>query len=150
MKHGLEKNCIRREKIKTSLHACNELQSARGFISFITFYILYFRLYSPKVINVSHNFYYFYSANLFLFNIIICRGCAWLIDGFCVGWIEFIGTLYTPLGTTGNYRAIDDLHTLHFTVTHTPGFSVITSRIPATDSWQSQCNCSTLWSLCTV
>jgi hypothetical protein len=35
------------------------------------------------------------------------------------GMIEFIDTLYTPLGTTGNYSAIADLHTLQFTVTHT-------------------------------
>jgi hypothetical protein len=50
--------------------------------------------------------------------------------------IGFIDHLYTPLGTTGNYRAIADLHTLQFTVTHkhTPGFSVFTSRILTTDS----------------
>jgi hypothetical protein len=37
-----------------------------------------------------------------------------------LGWvIGFIDTLYTPLGTTGNYSAIADLHTLQFTVTHT-------------------------------
>jgi hypothetical protein len=38
--------------------------------------------------------------------------------------IGFIDTLYTPLGTTGNYSSIADLHTLQFTVTHTLGFSV--------------------------
>jgi hypothetical protein len=31
------------------------------------------------------------------------------------------------------YSAIADLHTLQFTVTNTPGFSVFTSRILATD-----------------
>jgi hypothetical protein len=31
----------------------------------------------------------------------------------------FIDILHTPLGTTGNYRAVVDLHTLEFTVTHT-------------------------------
>jgi hypothetical protein len=30
--------------------------------------------------------------------------------------IGFIDTLYTPLGTTGNYSAIADLHALQFTV----------------------------------
>jgi hypothetical protein len=32
--------------------------------------------------------------------------------------IGFIDTLYTPLVTTCNYSAIDDKHTLQFTVTH--------------------------------
>jgi hypothetical protein len=47
--------------------------------------------------------------------------------------IGFIDTLYTQLGTTGNYSAIADLHNLQFTVAHTLGFSVFTSRILATD-----------------
>jgi hypothetical protein len=47
--------------------------------------------------------------------------------------IRFIDTLYTPLGTTGNYSATADLHTLQFTVTHALGFSLFTSRILATD-----------------
>jgi hypothetical protein len=47
--------------------------------------------------------------------------------------IGFIDTLYTHFGTTGNYSAIVDLHTLQFTVTHSLGFSVFTSRILATD-----------------
>jgi hypothetical protein len=44
--------------------------------------------------------------------------------------------------TTENYRqcsAIADLHNLQFTVTHTLGFSVLTSRILATDLLQSRC-----------
>jgi hypothetical protein len=53
------------------------------------------------------------------------RGLDWMIG--------FIDTLYTPLGTTGNYRAIADLHTLQFTAAHTLGFSVFTSRYLATD-----------------
>jgi hypothetical protein len=53
------------------------------------------------------------------------RGADWMI--------EFIDTLYTPLGTTRNYSAIVDLHTLKFAVTHTLGFAVFTSRILATD-----------------
>jgi hypothetical protein len=47
--------------------------------------------------------------------------------------IGFIDTLYTVLGTTGNYSAIADLHTLQFTVAHTLGFSVFTSRNLATN-----------------
>jgi hypothetical protein len=35
---------------------------------------------------------------------------------------------------------IADLHTLQFTVTHALGFSVFTSRILATDLYQSHCN----------
>jgi hypothetical protein len=60
--------------------------------------------------------------------------------GLCVTYrrvldwmIGFIDTLYTQLGTTGNYSAIADPHTLQFTVTHTLGFSVFTSRILVTD-----------------
>jgi hypothetical protein len=48
--------------------------------------------------------------------------------------IGFIDTLFTELGTTGNYSAIIILHILNFAVTHTLGFSVFTSRILATDS----------------
>jgi hypothetical protein len=47
--------------------------------------------------------------------------------------IGCIDTLYTPLGTTDNYSAIADLHTLQFTVTHALKFSVFTSHILATD-----------------
>jgi hypothetical protein len=48
--------------------------------------------------------------------------------------IGFIDTLFTQLGTTCNYSAIADLHTLQFTTAHTLGFSVFTSRILATDA----------------
>jgi hypothetical protein len=50
-------------------------------------------------------------------------------------------TLY--IHTTRDYRqcsAIAILHTFHFTVTHALGFSVVTSRILATDLSQSHCN----------
>jgi hypothetical protein len=47
--------------------------------------------------------------------------------------IGFIDTVYTALGTTHNYNATADLHTLEFTVTHALWFSVFTSRILATD-----------------
>jgi hypothetical protein len=53
------------------------------------------------------------------------RGLDWMIG--------FIDTLYTPLGSTGNYSAIADLHTSRYTVTHTLRFSVFTSRILVTD-----------------
>jgi hypothetical protein len=54
--------------------------------------------------------------------------------------IGCIDALPTKLGTTGNYSAIADLHTLQFTVTHALGFSVFTSHILTTDLLQSQCN----------
>jgi hypothetical protein len=52
----------------------------------------------------------------------------------------FIDTLYTPLGTAGNYSAVAILYTLQFTVAHALGFSVSTSRILATDFSQSHCH----------
>jgi hypothetical protein len=58
---------------------------------------------------------------------------AWIIRRVLDRVIGFIDILYTQLGTTGNYGAIAYLHTLHFTVTHALGFSVITSRILITD-----------------
>jgi hypothetical protein len=62
---------------------------------------------------------------LSLVRVIIRRGIIWRIG--------FIDTLYTPFGTTGNYSAIVDLHTLQFTVTHTLGFSVL--HTPLVVSW---------------
>jgi hypothetical protein len=50
--------------------------------------------------------------------------------------IDFIDTLYTALGTTGNYSAIADLHTPHFTAAHALGFSDFTSLIQTTDLLQ--------------
>jgi hypothetical protein len=47
--------------------------------------------------------------------------------------IGFTDTLYTPLGTTGNYRVIANLRTLQFTVTHALSFSIFSSRILAKD-----------------
>jgi hypothetical protein len=44
----------------------------------------------------------------------------------------FIDHLYTPLGTTSNYSAIVDFHTLQITSTREV-FSVFTSHILATD-----------------
>jgi hypothetical protein len=55
-------------------------------------------------------------------NIAYCR-----VSGLCIldgVWIGFIDCLYTTLRTTGNYNAISDLHTLHFTVTHTSVLSL--------------------------
>jgi hypothetical protein len=49
----------------------------------------------------------------------------------------------THLGTTGTYSAIADIHTFQLTVTQPLGLSVFTSRIMATDLWQSHCNFKT-------
>jgi hypothetical protein len=38
------------------------------------------------------------------------------------GLDDWIDTLYTPLGTTGNYSAIAILYTLQVTVTHALGY----------------------------
>jgi hypothetical protein len=64
---------------------------------------------------------------------------AGLIRRFLDWMIGFIDTLHTVIGTTGNYSATADIHTLQFTVTHALGFSVFTSRILATDLSQSHC-----------
>jgi hypothetical protein len=53
------------------------------------------------------------------------RGLNWTIG--------FIDTLYTQLGTAGNYGAVAILHTSQFTVTHVLGVAVLVSRILATD-----------------
>jgi hypothetical protein len=53
----------------------------------------------------------FLNMRLFPVGVTIRRGIDWMIG--------FIDTLYTPLGTTGSYSAIADLHTLQFAVTHT-------------------------------
>jgi hypothetical protein len=66
--------------------------------------------------------------------------CAWLIRRVLDWMIGFIDTLYTTLGTRGNYNAISGLHTSRFTVTHALGFSVFTSRILSTDLLQYHCN----------
>jgi hypothetical protein len=54
------------------------------------------------------------------------------LDGVLDLMIGF-DTLHKVLGTTGDYSAISDLHTLDFALTHAQGFSVFTSRIMATD-----------------
>jgi hypothetical protein len=47
--------------------------------------------------------------------------------------IVIIDTLFTQVGTTGDYSAVADLHTLQRTVPHTIQFSAFISRILATD-----------------
>jgi hypothetical protein len=47
--------------------------------------------------------------------------------------IGFIGTSVTSSRNYTYYSAIADLHNLHFAVTHALGFSVLTSRLLATD-----------------
>jgi hypothetical protein len=59
----------------------------------------------------------------------IRRGLDWMF-GFIAPYT------FTHFGTTGNYSAIAILHT----ITHAIGFSVLTSRILATDLSQSHCN----------
>jgi hypothetical protein len=61
-------------------------------------------------------------------------------EGVLDWMIRFIDTLFTQLGTTGNYSAIADLHTLQFTVTYELGISVFTIRIMVTDLSQSHCH----------
>jgi hypothetical protein len=73
-----------------------------------------------------------------ILNLIIHSYChdLWVcvaIDGVWIGWLDLLTHSYTPLATINNYGATADLHTLQFTVTHTLGFSVFTSRILATD-----------------
>jgi hypothetical protein len=60
-----------------------------------------------------------------------CRW-AWLIRRVLDRIAGLIDTLFPQIGSTGNYSAIADLHTLQFIVTHAPGSSVFTSRIPGT------------------
>jgi hypothetical protein len=55
-------------------------------------------------------------------------------------WMNgFIDTVYTTFGTTGNYSANTDLHTLQFNVAYALRLSVFTSRVLATDLSQSHC-----------
>jgi hypothetical protein len=69
------------------------------------------------------------------------------IDGVWIGWLDLL-YFYTQLVTTCIYSAIADLHTLQFTVTHTLGISVFTSRILATKfnslvvTAHSKCHCT--------
>jgi hypothetical protein len=43
--------------------------------------------------------------------------------------IGFIDTLYTQIGTTGNYSATANLHTLQFTATPTSVLSLLQSPL---------------------
>jgi hypothetical protein len=71
---------------------------------------------------------------LFLYSVAIWGGGgAWITTRLLDWIIGFIDTLYIQLGTTGNYTANTNLHTLQFTVTHALEFSVFNSRIMATD-----------------
>jgi hypothetical protein len=67
-------------------------------------------------------------------------GSAWFVRRVLDWMFGFIDTLFTQLGTTGNYSATADLHTLQFTVTYALGFSVFTSHILATHLSESHCN----------
>jgi hypothetical protein len=54
--------------------------------------------------------------------------------------LDLLHLIHSQLGTTCNYSASADLHTVQFTVTHVLEFSVFTSRILATDLHQSHCH----------
>jgi hypothetical protein len=62
--------------------------------------------------------------------LILSRICVWLSTGFWIGyWIYWHS--YTRLGTTSNYSALADLHTLQITTAHAkpvPGCCVFTSH----------------------
>jgi hypothetical protein len=53
--------------------------------------------------------------------------------------IGFIDSLYTPLGITGHYSSIA-ISTLYKSLLHPLVSSVFTSRILATDFWESHCS----------
>jgi hypothetical protein len=65
--------------------------------------------------------------------------CVTYKTGVWIWMSGFIDTLYTVHGTTGNYSAVA-IPTLYRSSLHTLGFSVLTSRILATDLSQSHCN----------
>jgi hypothetical protein len=82
---------------------------------------------------------------------VTCVGfCAWLYKTLLDWMIGLLHLIYSQLGTTGNYIATADLHTLQFTDPHTLGFSVFTSRILAMDLSQSVTSTHTLSLLCTA
>jgi hypothetical protein len=57
-----------------------------------------------------------------------------IVMRWILNWmIGIIDTLYTVLGTAGNYSAIADVHTLPFTATLSLVFSAFTSRILVTE-----------------
>jgi hypothetical protein len=67
--------------------------------------------------------------------------CAWLIDGFWIGWLDLLASWCTQFSEIQAINSANpDLHTLQFTVKHALCFTVFTRRILATDSWQSHCH----------
>jgi hypothetical protein len=67
-----------------------------------------------------------YSSHLPFDAIVKCRGLCVTYRRVPNGMIGFTDTLYTALGTTGNYSFISNLRTLQFTASNTLGFSVFT------------------------
>jgi hypothetical protein len=59
---------------------------------------------------------------------VTCKECALLIDGFSVGWIGFIDTLYTHIVTSINYRSVA-ISTLYSSLLHILVPWALTSRI---------------------
>jgi hypothetical protein len=66
-------------------------------------------------------------------NIAMCMGCAWVINGvdWTIGFID--ASLYNLSLKYKKYSTIANLYNFQFTVAHTLGFSVSTSRILVTD-----------------
>jgi hypothetical protein len=76
---------------------------------------------------------------LFTFlSIFTTRGCARLMDEFRIEWLDLLH-FFTQRIITINYSAVA-VSTLYSSLLYTLMFSVITSRILATDLYQSQCN----------
>jgi hypothetical protein len=69
-----------------------------------------------------------------MLNVLSCirvtRDKKWRVLNWMIG---FIGTSVTISANYNQYRAITDLHNLQFTVAHTLGLSVFTSRLLAVD-----------------
>jgi hypothetical protein len=66
-------------------------------------------------------------------NNVTCKGCAWLIDGFWIGWSDLLApyTLHLELQTV---TAPSLIYTLYSSPLHPLVPSVFTSRVLATDS----------------
>jgi hypothetical protein len=67
------------------------------------------------------------------------RGSTTNNNGFWIGWLDLL-TPSSSISLNYNHRAIADLYTFQFTVAHELGFTILTSRILATDLSQSHCH----------
>jgi hypothetical protein len=71
---------------------------------------------------------------------VYCHVLGWIIRRVLDWMIEFIAPYTFTTRDYRQYSAVASLHTFQFTVTHALGFSVLTSRILATDLSQSRYN----------